>query len=434
MRTKPPLAQRADLGYQLLKYAESWGIDGTMQFVDTVVVGAGQAGLAASYELGQRGVEHVVLEKDRIGAGWAKRWENFCLVTPNWSVQLPGFPYDGDDPDGFMPRDEIVAYLERYAASFGSPVRTGVDVTAIRTNDDAFEVEVEGALSYRARNIVISTGAYQKPYMPPGSETLPDLLTTMDSTSYTSVSALPEGDVLIIGSGQTGCQLAEEILESGRSVVLACGRAPWSPRLIGDNDVMWWLIESGFLDVDATTLPPEARLFANVQASGHGGGHDMHYRTLAHQGVTLVGRFVGAENGYARFAPDLAESVGWGDAHFRQLCDHFQKYANENGLDFPDLPDPEPWKTPGPETVDLKTFGSVIFTGGFRPDYRSWLPWSDAFDDAGFPKQKDGACKVVPGLYFVGLHFMRTRKSALLCGVGDDARVVATQIADRSPF
>lgn len=402
-----------------------------MQFVDTVVVGAGQAGLAASYELGQRDVDHVVLEKDRIGAGWANRWENFCLVTPNWSVQLPGFPYDGDDPHGFMPRDEIVAYLERYAASFGSPVRTGVDLTAVRTNDDGFEVDVGGVVSFRARNIVVSTGAYQKPYVPPGTETLPDHLTTMDSTSYTSVSALPKGDVLIIGSGQTGCQLAEEILESGRSVVLACGRAPWSPRRIGENDVMWWLIKSGFLDVDATTLPPEARLFANVQASGHGGGHDMHYRTLAHQGVTLAGRFIGVENGYARFAPDLAESVGWGDARFGQLRDHFQKYANENGLDFPDLPNPEPMETTGPETVDLKTFGSVIFTVGFRPDYRSWLPWPDAFDDAGFPIQEDGASKVVPGLYFVGLHFMRTRKSALLCGVGEDARVVATQISDR---
>jgi putative flavoprotein involved in K+ transport len=402
-----------------------------MPFVDTIVVGAGQAGLAVSHELTTRGVDHVVLERDQIGSGWANRWENFCLVTPNWSAQLPGFPYDGDEPDGFMPRDEIVAYLKRYADSFSSPVQTGANVTAVRSGDDGgFEVEIDREEVFQAKNLVVSTGAYQKPLIPPGSETLPDYLNTMDSTGYTDVSALPEGDVLIVGSGQTGCQLAEDISGAGRNVVLACGRAPWGPRQIGNKDLMWWLLESGFLDVDATTLPPEARLFANVQASGHEGGHDLHYRTLADRGVKLAGRFLGAENGHARFAPDLADSVKWGDARFRQLRDHFQQYAKDNGLDFPNLPDPEPFEVIGVESVDLSPFGSVIFTGGFRPNYRSWLPWPDAFDEVGFPLQTEGASTAMPGLYFVGLHFMRTRKSALLCGVGDDARVVATQVAN----
>lgn len=403
-----------------------------MQFVDTVVVGAGQAGLAASYELRKRGVDHVVLEKDRIGAGWADRWDNFCLVTPNWSVQLPGFPYDGDDPDGFMPRDDVVAYLNRYAASFNSPVTTGVKVTRVNSGSGSdFEIEIEGKRAYRSRNLIISTGAYQKPYTPPGIDSLPGRLHKIFVTDYTNQSALPDGSVLIIGSGQTGCQLAEELSEAGREVVVSCGRAPWAPRRIGDKDLMWWLIESGFLDVDATTLPQEARLFANVLASGHGGGHDLHYRTLADQGITLVGRFLGAENGSARFAPDLAESVGWGDARYKQLSDHFRNYASDNGLDFPDLPEPVQFEATGVDALDLGPFGSVILTGGFRPDYRSWLPWENAFDEAGFPIQTEGASAVVPGLYFVGLHFMRTRKSALLCGVGDDAKVVAAQIADR---
>jgi len=403
-----------------------------MQYINTIVIGAGQAGLAASYELDNQNVDHIVLEKDRIGAGWANRWENFCLVTPNWSVQLPGFPYDGDDPDGFMPRDEIVAYLERYASSFSSPVQTGANVTAVRSCDDGeYEVDVKQKGTFRAKNLVVSTGAYQKPYSPSGSETLPDYLRTIYSNDYSSASDLPDGDVLIIGSGQTGCQLAEEISAAGRDVVLACGRAPWCHRRIGNKDLMWWLIESGFLDVDATALPPEARLFANVQASGHAGGHDMHYRTLADMGITLTGRFLGAENGVARFAPDLAASVNWGDERFKQLRDHFQNYAKENGLDFPDLPEPEPLEAVNVETIDLKNFGSVIFTVGFRPDYRSWLPWPSAFDESGFPIQVEGASTTMPGLYFVGLHFMRTRKSALLCGVGDDARVVATQIANR---
>jgi len=403
-----------------------------MQSVDTIVIGAGQAGLAASYELGERDIDHIVLEKERIGAGWANRWEKFCLVTPNWSVQLPGFPYDGHDPDGFMPRDDIVAYLERYAASFDSPVQTDSNVTAVSSGDEgAFAVDIEGKGAFRAKNLVVSTGAYQKPHMLPGSETLPNHLSTMDITTYTSASALPQGDVLIVGSGQTGCQLAEELSEAGRNVALACGRAPWAPRRIGNKDLMWWLVESGFLDVDATTLPTEARLFANVLASGHGGGHDLHYRTLEDKGITLTGRFLGTENGHARFAPDLTDSVSWGDARYGQLRDHFQKYADENGLDFPDLPDPKPFEALGVETMDLEPFGTVIFTGGFRPDYRSWLPWPDAFDEAGFPIQRDGASTVIPGLFFVGLHFMRTRKSALLCGVGDDAKVVAAQVANR---
>ncbi len=403
----------------------------TMEF-DTIVVGAGQAGLAASYELGRRDVDHIVLERDRIGAGWAGRWESFCLVTPNWSVQLPGFAYDGDDPDGFMPRDDIVAYLERYAASFGCPVRTGVTISAVRARDDVgFEMDLKGSGSMRARNLVVSTGAYQKPHVPAGGAAFPDHMRVLDSTAYSCVAELPAGDVLVIGSGQTGCQLSEELAEAGRNVVLACGRAPWAPRRLGGRDLMWWLLQSGFLDVDAGTLPKEARLFANVLASGHGGGHDLHYRTLADQGITLTGRLLGVEDGQARFAPDLADSVRWGDQKFMQLRDHFQGYANSAELDFPGLPDPEPFEDTGIESMNLEPFGSVILTGGFRPDYRSWLPWPGAFDDQGFPIQQDGASTAIPSLFFVGLHFMRKRKSALLCGVGEDAGVVAAQIADR---
>ena len=400
-----------------------------MQSIDTLIIGAGQAGLSASYELTQRGVEHIVLEKERIGAGWANRWESFCLVTPNWSVRLPGFPYDGDDPDGFMPRDEIVAFLEQYAASFDAPVQLGVHVSGVSKRGDGFEIAVDGGEGFLARNLIVSTGAYQKPFVPKGGETLPDHLTVMDITGFASEAALPDGDVLIIGSGQTGCQLAEELQDAGRRVVLACGKAPWSPRRIGEKDVMWWLLESGFMDVDATTLPPEARLFANVLASGHQGGHDMHYRTLADRGIELAGRFLGAKDGIAHFAPDLAESVAWGDARFAQLREVFQKFAADQGINIPDVAEPEPFVASGPESVDLGSFGSVIVTGGFRPDYLSWMPWPEAFDEAGFPLQRDGASSAVPGLYFVGLHFMRNRRSALLCGVGDDARVVAEQVA-----
>ena len=403
-----------------------------MYVVDTVVIGAGQAGLAASHELAARGVDHVVLERDRVGSGWIKRWDSFCLVTPNWSVQLPGYPYDGDDPDGFMPRDDIVAYLQRYANHFDCPIRTDVKIAAVRSgNGSGFEIDLAGE-TLRAKNLVVSTGAYQKPFLPKGADTLPDRLVVMESTGYTNADELPDGRILIVGSGQTGCQIAEELHSTGREVVLACGRAPWGPRRIGDHDVMWWLLESGFLDVDATTLPPQARLFANFLATGHGGGRDLHYRTLAAQGVTLTGRFLGVVDGHAHFAPDLAESVVWGDEKYLHLREHFRGFAAARGLPEPDMPDPSPFTLTGAEAIELEPFGAVIFTGGFRPDYASWLPWPDAFDGAGFPIQTDGASAALDGLYFVGLHFMRKRKSALLCGVGEDAAIVAEAITRRS--
>lgn len=399
-----------------------------MTEIDTVVVGAGQAGLAVSHELAGKGVEHVILERDRIGAAWANRWESFCLVTPNWSVQLPGYPYDGDDPDGFMPRDDIVAYLERYAASFDAPVREGVGVDAVSEDDGRFVVETSGG-SYRARALVLATGAFQRPHRPAGANTLPNDIHQIGLESYRNPEALPTGDVLIVGSGQSGCQIAEELHEAGRRVVLACGRAPWGLRRIGGRDIVWWLLESGFMDAGVETMPREARLIANILASGHGGGHDMHLRTLHALGVTLTGRFLGAEGDRVRFAPDLAESVAWGDERYRQIKGVIESFAESRGTADAEMSDPQPMDISPPDELDLARFGTVLFAGGFRPDYSSWLPWPEAFDEGGFPIQTDGASTVVDGLYFVGQHFLRKRKSALLVGVGEDAAVVASTIA-----
>ena len=281
---------------------------------EVVVVGAGQAGLASSYELTRAGVEHVVLERGRVGETWRGRWDSFCLVTPNWSVQLPGHAYDGDDPDGFMLRDEIVLYLERYAASFGAPVREGVSVTSLEPRaDGGFVLETSNG-SIEARTVVLSTGAYQRPHRPAGAATLPADLLQIDAEGYHNPDELPSGAVLVLGSGQTGCQIAEELHQAGRDVYLACGRAPWAPRRLGEHDIVWWLNEAGFLDEALSALPsPAARLIANVQATGHGGGHDLHYRTLQRLGLTLLGHFVGADGRRARFAPDLSESVAFGD-------------------------------------------------------------------------------------------------------------------------
>jgi len=404
-------------------------VSGSTEQVEALVVGGGQAGLAVSHELTSNGVEHVVLERGRIGQSWRDRWESFCLVTPNWSVQLPDGAYDGDDPDGFMPRDEIVAFLERYVSRSQVPVREGVAVESLETAPAGGFVARTSAGDLEARHVVVATGAYQRPHRPSGSGSLPGDLLQIDLDGYHSPTALPSGRVLIVGSGQSGCQLAEELQDAGREVVLACGKAPWAPRRIGDHDMYWWLVESGFLDGTAASLPsPKARLGANILATGHGQPHDLDLRTLRAIGVTLVGHFLGADDEGARFAPDLAETVAWGDARYGDLMQLFRETA-ALGAPQPMMPKPESFDDRAPEMVPLAGFGAVIFAGGFRPDYQSWLPWPAAFDDIGFPIQTDGASTVVDGLYFVGVPYLRKRKSPLLFGVGEDASVVARTIA-----
>ena len=400
--------------------------------IEVVVVGAGQAGLAVSRELTQEGVEHVVLERDRVGQTWRGRWDSFCLVTPNWFVQLPGHPYDGDDPDGFMPRDEIVAYLERYAAGFEAPVREGIEVTALRPGDDGRLMLETSAGQIAAGTVVLSTGAYQRPHRPAGAAKLPASLLQIDVEDYRNPAELPAGPVLVVGSGQSGCQITEELHHAGREVFQACGRAPWFPRRLGDRDLAWWGLETGFLDAPLSSLPtPAARLAANVQATGARGGHDLHYRTLRKLGVTLLGHFVGADGHHARFAPDLGESVAWGDERNAHLMGLVRELVAERGIPLPEIPEPEPFDADAPEELSLSGFGAVVFAGGFRPDYGSWVRFPDAFDEFGFPVHEEGASTVVPGLYFVGVHFLRKRKSSLLNGVGEDAAIVAHQVAAR---
>ena len=398
--------------------------------IEVVIVGAGQAGLAVSHELTRAGVAHVVLERGRVGQSWRKRWDSFCLVTPNWFLRLPGHPYDGGDPDGFMLRDEVVAHLERYAVK--ASVREGVEVTELGPGPNGGLLLKTSAGEIVARTVVLSTGAYQRPYRPAAAATLPPDLLQIDVEDYRNPSDLAPGPVLVVGSGQSGCQIAEELHQAGREVFLACGRAPWFPRRLGDRDLAWWANETGFLDAPLSSLPsPAARLAANVQATGVGGGHDLHYRTLRKMGVSLLGHFLGADGRRARFAPDLGESVAWGDERNAQLMDLVQKLVAERGLPRPEIPEPEPFNGEAPEELNLSGFGAVVFAGGFRPDYESWVRFPGAFDELGFPVHEEGASTVVRGLYFVGVHFLRKRRSSLLNGVGEDAAIVARQIAAR---
>lgn len=402
-----------------------------MEQLEAVIVGGGQAGLAASRELLRLGVEHVVLERGCIGQTWRDRWDSFCLVSPNWTVQLPDRPYDGDDPDGFMPRDEIVSYLERYAEAFALPVREGVDVLSVESGDGGFHLRTTTG-ELRARALVLATGAYQRPFRPPGAETLPSDLLAIDVEDYRNAATLLPGPILVVGSGQSGCQLAEELREAGRDVVLSCGKAVWVPRRLGGRDIFRWLVDIGFMEASVESLPsPMARLASNPTATGHGRGHDLDLRILRAKGVTLAGHFLGASGYEARFADDVAASMAWGDARNRELMDLIRAKAAERGNPVPDIGAPEPFDPTALVRLSLEGFGAVVFAGGFRPSYAAWLPWPDAFDEMGFPIHHDGASTVVDGLYFVGVHFLRKRKSSLLIGVGEDAAIVARAIGDR---
>jgi putative flavoprotein involved in K+ transport len=404
------------------------GLDG-LGDARVVVIGAGQAGLAVSHELSALGVDHVVLERARVGQTWRNLWDSFCLVTPNWTMSLPGFPYSGDDPEGFVPRDEIVGYLQRYASSFDAPVREGVGVDSLEPGSTGRFLLRTSAGELEAKSVVVCTGAFQRPHRPDAGATFPPGLLVIDAASYRNPAALPPGQVLVIGSGQTGCQISEELHEAGREVYLACGRAPWVPRKPDGRDIVSWLRETTFFDMSLDALPsPAARLGANVQVTGARGGHDLHYRTLQTLGVQLLGRLTDVEGHRARFADDLADSVAFGDARYADLRAMLSNQLAAQGMAVPELPDPPPFRADPPRELDLAGFGVVICTTGFRPDYTRWVHFPTVVDAMGFPITHEDGSTVVPGLFFCGVHFLRKRKSSTLFGVGEDAAIVAQSI------
>ena len=394
-----------------------------------VVIGAGQAGLAVSHELTNRGIEHVVLERALVAQAWRDRWDSFTLVTPNWTMDLPGSRYAGDDPEGHVPRAEIVAYLEQYAATVAAPVREGVQVHSLRPSAGGFQLATSDG-DLMARTVVVCTGAYQRPNRPAASAAMPVGVRVMTATTYRNPGDVPPGKVLVIGSGQTGCQITEELQLAGREVFLSCGRAPWAPRRLDGTDIATWLAKTSFFDLPLSALPsPGARLIANVQLTGAGGGHDLHYRTLQALGVPLLGHLSRIDGTRAAFTDDLASCVAFGDARWADMRQLLTIELTAQGIGVPELPVPAPFRYQPLLDLDLREFGAVIFTAGFRPDY-GWIH-APVTDDLGFPLTSDGASTVLPGLYFCGVHFLRTRRSSLLFGIADDARAVAQSITSR---
>ncbi len=401
---------------------------------DTIIIGGGQAGLAMSYLLTQQGRDHVVLEKSkRIGESWRQRWDSFTLVTPNWQLKLPGFPYQGNDPDGFLTRDEVVAYLQDYADLFAPPIRFGTEVISLEQNDEAngYLVYTEDQV-YEAPNVVVTVGTFQMPDIPDFSHKVPDEIVQMHSSEYKNPAALPAGKVLVVGSGQSGCQIAQELHENGRQVYLCTGSAGRLPRRYRGKDGMWWAIKLGIVDETVDELDsPEERFDANPQISGKDGGQDINLHQFARDGIRLLGHLEDFENGQAVLETDLYENLAAGDEQAKMFRQGVDKYIEKAGLDVPEENVTEPqdgYDQDEIKRLDLKEAGisTILWATGFDWDF-SWidLPILDELD---YPIQERGVTEY-PGLYFLGLHFMHKLKSGLFLGVGEDAEHIAQHIA-----
>lgn len=401
-----------------------------IETIDVAVIGAGQAGLATSSWLTRRGISHVVLERRAIAESWRRRWTSLRLVSPNFLNRLPGHPHGGGDPDGFLTRDETIAYLTEYAAAIEAPVREHVTVRKVRLNPDGFDL-VTDAGAIRTRAVVVATGAHQRPHVPPAAAALPSHIHQLHADAYVAPDQLPSGPALVVGGGQAGCQIALELHASGRPVVLSAGRCTWYPRRLYGRDILWWRDRMGEFDVLTDELPDPAAARVACTPLIRAGAEDLNLRIVARAGVMLVGRFAGVESGRARFASDLHADLRWADDAARLFVARIHPYARAHGAT--DEPEPPPlaegWDEaslpPLVTELDVGQFATVLWATGYRPDV-GWIeaPIADA---SGAPMQHGGVSSV-PGLYFMGLHLMIRRGSGFILGVGRDAEDVTAAV------
>ncbi|MDQ6805786.1 MAG: MSMEG_0570 family nitrogen starvation response protein, partial [Actinomycetota bacterium] len=316
-----------------------------------VVIGGGQAGLTVSYHLRQRNVVHVVLERDRVASSWREhRWDTFCLVTPNWQCRLPDHPFAGDDPDGFMLRDDIVAYVEGFASSFEPPLYEGVTVERVVGGEDGFQVRTSrGELT--AEQVILAVGGYHVPAVPRAAAALAPQITQLHSSNYRNPSSLPDGAVLVVGSGQSGAQIAEDLHVAGREVHLSVGGAPRVARFYRGRDCVAWLEDMGHYDLPIEDHPEglSARKEPNHYVTGRDGGHDIDLRAMARDGMHLHGRLLGVEADGLTFADDLAKRLDYADAVADRIKDAIDRYIAARGIEAPTEPRYTPVWQPAPE-------------------------------------------------------------------------------------
>lgn len=412
-------------------------VDINMQRKDfpVVIIGGGQAGLAMSYSLTQRRIDHVILERHRLAWAWREqRWDNFCLVTPNWQCKLPGFPYDGDDPDGFMVKDQIIDYIQRYADSFNAPLREGISVKLVSRDGEGYRLATSDG-DYHAKQVVVAVGNYHRRRFPAISTRLPAWLTQVHSADYKSERQLPSGEVLVIGSAQSGAQIAEDLHLGGRQVHLCVGSAPRVSRFYRGRDVVAWLEDMGHykLTVDDHPLGEDARRKTNHYVTGRDGGRDIDLRAFALQGMQLYGRLTDYRDGKLITADDLAHNLDAADATSQKIKDSIDEWIAQQGVDAPDEPRYQPlWRPQNPpKEIDLNKTGitTIIWAVGFETDF-SWID-VPAFDARGYPIHTRGR-STSPGLYFLGLPWLWTWGSGRFEGVGEDAEYLARYIAERN--
>jgi putative flavoprotein involved in K+ transport len=411
-------------------------VEAAPRALSVVVVGGGQAGLAVSYCLKEVGVDHVVLEKARVGNSWrTQRWDTFCLVTPNWQCQLPGFAYSGSDPNGFMPNREILEYLEGYVRCFDPPLREGVSVRSLeRRPEGGFVVETSDG-TYIAEQVIVATGGYHVPRIPDASKGLPADVVQVHSADYRNPESLPPGEVLVVGTGQSGCQIAEDLFLAGRKVHLAVGPAPRCARRYRGKDVVEWLALMGHYDMPIDKHPnkEQARDKTNHYVTGRDGGHDIDLRQFALEGMRLYGPLESITEGRVAFAPGLKKNLDDADDVYRSINRSIDAYIEKAGL----LADREltyvpPWEPDvEPNAIDVRRAGirAVVWCVGFGGDY-GWIKLP-AFDARGHPVH-DRGISPVEGLYFIGLPWLYTWGSGRFCGVGRDARHIVERVMQRA--
>ncbi|GGA66945.1 FAD-dependent oxidoreductase [Pseudoclavibacter endophyticus] len=404
----------------------------TSEAIEVLIVGGGQAGIAMSEHLTERGIRHVVLERERVAERWrSERWDSLVANGPAWHDRFPGMEIPGVAPDAFASKEQVADYLAAYADRIGAPIRTGVEVNSVRKREGANGFHVEtNAGAYDARYVVAATGPFQLPSIPP---IIPEAagVTQLHSSAYRNPSQLPEGNVLVVGAGSSGVQIADELQRSGRQVYLAVGPHDRPPRSYRGRDFCWWLGVLGLWELNA---PPAGAEHVTIAVSGAHGGRTVDFRELAAGGITLVGRANAYENGKVRFGADLAKNVEEGDANLFALLDAADAYVERNGIDLPEEPEarrllPAPASMTNPlAELDLAEAGvsSIVWATGFRADY-GWLQ-VDALDEHGRPRHQRGV-STEPGVYFLGLPWQSRRGSSFIWGVWHDAKYIADQIS-----
>ncbi|MCK0206689.1 MSMEG_0569 family flavin-dependent oxidoreductase [Starkeya koreensis] len=406
-----------------------------VQHYPVVIVGGGQAGLSTSYHLTQQGIGHLVIEKNKAMHAWAtQRWDNFCLVTPNWQCDLPGHPYDGPEPDGFMVKEQILAYLDGFRAKVDPPIREGVAVRRVTPRaEGGFHVSTtSGDIS--ADHVVVASGGYHEPVVPRMAERLPPAIAQIHSAQYRNAGQLPEGAVLVVGSGQSGAQIAEDLHLAGRKVFLAVGNAPRCARFYRGRDVVTWLADMGYYDmpVEEHPLREGVRDNTNHYVTGRDGGRDIDLRKFAREGMELYGVLRDYDGAKLVFDTNLNAALDEADRTYNGINAAIDRHIAEKGIEAPPASRYEPvWQPAGERpTLDLAASGiaAIVWCIGFRPDFR----WLDApvFNGAGHPQHRRGVTAST-GVYFIGLPWLHTWGSGRFGSVGRDAAHIVDHIAAR---